>query len=446
MIADLLIRDGAIVHADKTQLEDIVVQGGKIHSIVPRGTAVQARSTVDAAGKFLLPGLVDAHVHLREPGLVHKEGFLTGTMAAAAGGVTTVMVMPTDKPITLTPRDFEDKRKMAEGQCFVDFALQAGLGADATHIPELVRLGAISFEVFLADVASELLVADGQSLLEVLDAAAAHEAVVGVTPGDHDVVTRRTAQIMKNATGNVDEFPPSRPPVSEALGVARACVAARETGARIHLRQVSCAAAASVVAAFRPLANISAEVTPHNLLLDESELRRQGPFAKVAPPLRPRSDLEAMQRALRDGIVDIVATDHAPHLQKEKEKGADNIWAAPGGFPGLQTMFAALLVLVERKTISLNDLVRVACDSPARLFGLGGRKGTLAPGADADILVLDLSRSGRIANEDQHSKARVTPFNGMTHAGVLERVFLRGVEIAEEGKVSGSPRGRFIRP
>src|SRR5262245_40682488 len=247
MMFDLIIRGGWVVGRDATVRSDIAVADGKIEAVGPLGADIPSLSVLDASGLHILPGLVDAHVHLREPGLVHKEGFQTGTQAAAAGGVTTVMVMPTDDPLTLTPEEFESKRALAAGQCHVDFALQAGLGSDLDHIYRLAELGAISFELFLADVPPKILITDAEVLIRALARVSSAGAVAGITPGDHDVVTTRTVEIWQRARGLPEEFPPTRPPVSEALGVARACVAARETGARVHLRQISCAASVRVL-------------------------------------------------------------------------------------------------------------------------------------------------------------------------------------------------------
>ena len=442
---DLVIRSALAVHAEGQTACDLGVTDGQIVEVAPPGTLPVGRRTVEADGLHLLPGLVDSHVHLREPGIVHKEGFFSGTQAAAAGGVTTVMVMPTDKPVTMTAANFEDKRRLAAGQCHVDFALQAALGTDCSQVAELARLGAISFEVFLSDVPESFLVQDAESLLAALSAVAGVRAIAGITPGDHDIVRRRTEAIRARSNGAREDFPPTRPPISEALGIARACLAARETGARVHIRQVSCEAGVNALAALRVGALVTAEVTPHNLTLDATELLRHGPVAKVAPPLRPASDVMAMLAALRAGTVDIVATDHAPHLPAEKSLGDADIWKAPGGFAGLQTFLPVMLGLVGEGRITLSDLVRACATEPARIFGLPG-KGRIAVGADADLVLVDMKRSTTIRNEDQLSKAAQTPFAGRVVQGAPVQVFLRGIEIAREGRPCAGPVGKFLRP
>lgn len=443
---DLLIRGGDIVDANFSGRADLAVRDGRVAERLTPGAAAEARTTVDASGLLILPGLVDAHVHLREPGLTHKEDFETGTQAAAAGGVTTVMVMPTDDPLTLTPDQFAQKRELGERAAHVDFALQAGLGPDLRHVQGLADLGAVSFELFLADVSPAILTSDAETLLQALFEIARCGAIAGITPGDHDLVTRRTAAARAGSTGSRGDFPASRPPISEALGVARACLAAEETSARVHLRQVSCRRSLSVLRGLAARGDVSAEVTPHNLVLDESELLRQGPFAKVAPPLRSRDDVLAMQEALRDGTIGIVATDHAPHLPAEKEAGMNDIWKAPAGLPGLQTFLPVMLGLVEEGCLSFRDLVRTCCAEPARRFGLFPRKGAIRPGSDADLVLVHPDERFQIRNEDQYSKSRRTPFHGREVRGRPVRAYLAGTEIMRDGLVEGKPGGRFVRP
>jgi dihydroorotase len=441
---DLLIRGAMVVNSDRSRHFDIAIGQGRIVALLPPGSPASSVATVDATGLIAIPGLVDAHVHLREPGLVHKEGFASGTRAAAAGGVTTVMVMPTDRPVTFTPDDFEAKRELAQDQVFVDFALQAAVGRDPVHIRRLVDLGCVSFEIFLADVADEMLLSNAESFFIALSRIEQVGAIAGVTPGDHDVVVSRTAIARANGPAAAN-FPPSRPPLSEALGIARACVAAAETGARVHIRQLSCSAGLNVFEGLKSRARLSAEVMPHNLTLDDSELARQGVFAKVAPPLRPRADVDAVIGGLKRGTIDIVATDHAPHLPDEKQAGISDIWKAPGGLPGLQTFLPVMLSLVQDGVIGLQDLVRTSATRPADIFGLPF-KGRIEAGADADIVLLDLRQDFEIRNRDQLSKAAYTPFDGRIVKGAPVQIFLRGREIMKDGTVDTMPTGRFLKP
>lgn len=442
---DLLVRRGRVVTETGVREQSLAIENGRVVALISDGEEPAARKVIDAAGKLVLPGLVDSHVHFREPGLTHKEDFQSGSLAAAAGGVTTVMVMPTDNPLTLTPEDFEAKIALARDRCHVDYALQAGLGPDRRHVRALADLGAISFELFLSDLPPALLTDSAAALVLGLEAVRDVGGIAGVTPGD-DSLYRHAAEIARGEHGGAPQaFARARPPEAEALGVAQACIAASSTGARTHLRQISCAASLRVLQALRGT-TVTAEVTPHNLTLDEADFLRLGVVAKVAPPLRPQSDVTALRAALAAGALDVVATDHAPHHPDEKAAGATDIWKAPGGFPGVQTFLPLMLRLVDEGIIEQAALVRTCCAHPARLFGLYPRKGALQVGSDADLVIVDPGRPFTIRNRDQLSKARNVPFDGLTASASPILACLRGTVIMRDGQPTAPPIGEFLRP
>jgi dihydroorotase len=191
---------------------------------------------------------------------------------------------------------------------------------------------------------------------------------------------------------------------------------------------------------------ISAEVTPHNLLLTETDLEKQGPFATMVPPLRKPSDVESLWGALLDGTIDIVATDHAPHLPAEKEPGREDIWNAPCGIPGLQTFLPLMLNQVSKGVMTLSELIGTCSERPARLFGLYPRKGTLLPGSDADLVIVDPDREKAVENAEQLSKAAVTPFAGHVLRGWPVLTMVRGRVVMRDGKITGVPSGIFVKP
>lgn len=442
---DLLVRGGDVVSESGVRRRTIAIADGRVAAVLEQGEDAEAREVIDAAGKLVLPGLVDSHVHFRDPGLTHKEDFASGSRAAAAGGVTTVMVMPTDNPFTLTPEDFAAKRALAEGRVHVDVALQAGLGPDRSHVRALADLGAVSFEIFLSDLPPSLLTEDAAVLVRSLEAVRDVGGIAGVTPGN-DGLFRRAAEDARAACGgSLHAWPLSRPTAAEALGTAQACAAASIAGGRIHVRQVSCAASLKVLAAMRS-ERVTAEVTPHNLTLTEDDYLRLGAVAKVGPPLRPQDDVTALRAALAAGALDVVATDHAPHHPDEKAAGADDIWKAPGGFPGVQSFLPLMLRLVEQGVLDHAALVRTCAAMPARLFGLYPRKGALLAGSDADLIIVDPARPMTIRNADQLSKARAVPFDGLTVGASPVLACLRGRVIMRDSRPEGPPTGRFVRP
>lgn len=422
---DLVVEGGVVVEGEALRPRTLAVKDGKVAALLDPTDSPKTRETLSVAGCLLLPGLVDAHVHFREPGLTHKEDFDSGSSAAALGGVTTVMVMPTDAPMTQTLENFRHKKALAENRCRVDFALQVLLGPDPAQVPALARAGAVSFEIFLGLLGEGQKIADGKDLVTALEAVREAGGVAGITPYDDGLAAAA----------------PLLPPEIEAAGIARALCAQRIAGARVHLRQVSSALGLGALALGGH--GESCEVTPHNLWLTDEALARLGAAAKVVPPLRPQSDVLAMRAALADGRISIVATDHAPHAPSEKDVPLEQ---APGGFPGVQTMLPLLLKLVSEEVISYGGLLRVACEAPARIFGLYPRKGALRPGADADFVIVDPSRPMQIRNSGQASKAGRTPFDGWTAPATPVMTYLRGELVAREGTIVGPPHGRFLAP
>lgn len=442
---DLIIDGAAVASSCGLRSATIAIKDGKIAALSDSGAAMQAVERISAEGCIVLPGLIDVHVHFREPGLTHKEDFASGSAGAAVGGITSVMVMPTDKPMTTTPELFLEKRALAEGKSYVDFALQAGLGPDVSHVRALRDLGAISFEVFLADLTPPMLVATGEELSRCLRAVSDCGAVAGITPGDDSIVSAHTHTCVTGQIESRRAFLASRPPLAEALGLAKALVAANNLDTRIHIRQVSTAETLDVLRRFKR-AGVSAEVTPHNLLLEDLEVIRQGPKAKVTPPLRAHHHLLALQQGVRDGLIDMVATDHAPHLLEEKSAGEIDLWKAPGGFPGVQTLLPLMLYMVQHRLIDYSMLVKCCCEIPAKTFGLFPQKGSVQVGADADLVIIDPSKATTIRDEDQLSRARATPFHGWSIESSVKLTLLRGNVIARDGKLTGDPAGCFLRP
>jgi len=441
---DVLIAGAEVVSSSKRFWKSIGIKDGKIEALIDPGESAAARETIHADGQIVISGLVDSHVHFREPGLTHKEDFTSGSRAAAAGGVTTVLVMPTDNPVTVTPDQFLEKKQLAEGHCFVDYGLQVALGTELQFVRQLRDLGAVSFEVFMADLVPPILVDTARDLIAALAAVRSVDGVAGITPGDDSIVKALAEAEQRNHADDPLSFARSRPPIAEALGLARACLAVSETGVRAHIRQVSCRRSVDVLKALA-VPGLSSEVTPHNLALEETELVRQGPVAKVAPPLRSSDDVSAVRQALRDGFVRTVSTDHAPHTPEEKRAGNENIWKAPGGFPGVQTFLPVMLKLVGDGILSYCDLVRTCCEEPAKVFGLYPQKGSLMVGSDADLVLIDPNRSFTIREEDQQSKARLTPFQGWRAPASPALGLLRGRVIMRDGVPVGQPSGCFIR-
>ena len=438
---ETLIRGASVVNAEGLSRRDVGIASGKVVALITAGEAAEAGTVIDASGCFLLPGLVDAHAHLREPGLTHKEDFSSGTHAAALGGVTTVLDMPTDEPWTATAEQLADKMAIAEGRLHVDVGLQAVLSRDLSLIPRLLDRAPVSFELFTADVPDAFLFATLDNVAEALKAFAGVDTLIGISPGDQSILAGSTA---RDRSGTIAAFLDSRPPIAEANGIARALVAAASSEARIHVRQINSELGVETWSRLRGMADASVETTPQNLFFTAQDYETQGANLKASPPLRFAHDVDALRAALSAGLIDIVATDHAPHAPAEKAARYAAFADIPGGMPGLQTLLPTVLRLVEEGLIALPDVVRMCASNPAERFGLGRRKGRIATGHDADILILDPRQSSTIANADQVSRAGYTPFDGWTVQARLTSVFLRGREIVHDGRLAGPAHGKIV--
>ncbi|SAL29999.1 dihydroorotase [Caballeronia sordidicola] len=435
---DLVLRGAAIVESSGTVCADLCVTDGRVAALLDPETPAAAKAVRRVDGCYLLPGLVDAHVHLRDPGLTHKEDFESGTRAAAAGGVTTLLDMPTDDPWTDSVGTFVDKQRLAHGRLHVDVGLQVALRRDASDLQAIRALGPVSFEIFTADVPAAYLHDTQALLMRALELVKPLDTLACVSPGDQSILN-------SVAKGGIDAFLASRPPLAEATGIAKIILAAAEARTPVHVRQTNSALGIATYRRMRGLADVSIETTPQCLLFTAGDYATQGADLKASPPARAPEDRDALLAALRDGMIDMVATDHAPHTRAEKAAVYESFADIPGGMPGVQTLLATMLHFVASGDIDLPALVRMCSTNPARRFGIGNRKGSLARGHDADILVLDPRLDTHIAHADQLSRAGYTPFDGMRVPGRLTAVYLRGMLMHEHGRTAAmEPAGKVI--
>ena len=423
----------------------VVGDDGRIEALVEADARPHAEIVVDACGRLLFPGFIDAHVHMRDPGYPHKETFATGTLAAACGGVTTVMCMPNTDPPADSPGGIEAMRAAGEGTSLVDFTIQAMVTEDnIDDLPALWDEGVTSFEALLSDAPASMLL-DSDGLVRAAEAVALCGGVMGVYTGDRSLV----AAALDRLAGRTDfaAFAEARAPVGEAMGLARLIEAARATRARVVARQVCTARGFATIEAARredPALAVAAEVTPHHFHLDTSAIDRHGAFALMVPPLRDVEDRLAARRALRSGAADFVGSDHAPHAFEEKNRPSP--WEVPGGTPGLDTIVPATVDLAASGEIPWTQVAAVLCATPARLFGIADRKGRLAVGADGDLVLIDAELTRTVDAGSIRSRARRSPFEGTTLTGWPVLTVLRGRVIAEDGRYVGDrPRGRWLR-
>lgn len=441
-MVDLLIRGGTLVTPRHLFKADIGISDGQIAQILAPGHTCLARETIDADGLYVLPGLIDAHVHLREPGLVHKETIATGTRAAACGGVTTVLDMPNTVPPVVDADTLTDKGQLIEGQAQVDVGLFAALTpGSARELSRVIEAGCVGFKLFLGPTTGDLQAPGWGELLEVFTISAGTHIPMVVHAEEREVIEHWTPRTKSHG----DDYPQllaSRPEFGEVSATASVCRLAKCTGAAVHIAHVSLAEAVEVIGQAKAAGwPVTAETCPPYLFLTAEDFPRLGPTMKVLPPVRHQNDQDRLWYGLRSSVIDVVATDHAPHLASEK---AASLWDAPGGAPGVETLLPLMLEAVHQGRCSLSDIVRWCCANPAIIFGLQG-KGHLRPGAWADIVIVDLAKPWCIQAEELHSLSRSTPFAGLRGRGAPVATFLRGRLVARDGEPVGKPSGRWIR-
>lgn len=422
----LVVKGGTVVTASGEFLADVQVDGERIVAIDAGLRVGNDAEVIDARGCYVLPGVIDGHVHFREPGLEHKEDWQSGSRAAVFGGVTTVLEMPNTMPATATAAEVERKRGLAEGRSYSDFGLFGLFSLE--DLAGMAEAGVVGFKCFLGPTTGDLPPPDDGTLLEALAVAAS----LGLRVAFHcenDAIVRRTA-----------EQGQGRPIIAEVEAIQRIALFARETGARIHVCHLSSRDGLAMVEHWRGRGvDITCEVTPHHCFLTDNELTRVGGLAKINPPLRERGNGDALLDGLRRGAVDYVATDHSPHLPSEKLR--ENLWEAVSGFAGVET---SLRLFLTYGALTMPQLVRAMCEAPARVWGLYPRKGALEVGSDADLVVLDATAEGTIEAERLHGKNNLSPWIGWRTRGHVMATVVRGKVVVRENELAAEPSGRMV--
>ena len=450
--ADLAIR-GAIVISDGAYPRDVLIREGRISALVEAGAASAVRE-IDARGLLALPGMVDAHVHFNEPGRTDWEGWSSGSRAAAAGGTTTVLDMPLNSvPPVLDGASFDMKKAAAENASIVDFGLWGGLvDADPASLGELAERGAVGVKAFLCDSGvAEFPALHEQDLVPALRAAADAGLVVALHCEDETLVREATARVRGGGRHDAAAWVQSRPPLVEVRAVAAACAAAREAGARIHIVHVSAIEALGAVGAAREMGtDVTVETCPHYLTFDDDDLARHGAALKCAPPIRDARNRDGLWRAMLQGKIDFVASDHSPCSRELKAPG--DIFGAWGGVAGAQSLLSAVFSGVATHAGGALDMRKLAgfvvwrlAARPAKRFGLWPRKGTISQGSDADIVLFDPDREWTLDGAASQTRG-IDPYVGRSFRGKVVRTLVRGRTIYNERETVTNPaRGRFIR-
>jgi allantoinase len=447
---DLFLKNAQVVTEQEVFQGGVVVQGEKIAGLVRGNQEVEAAHVIDLKGKVLLPGVVDGHVHFNEPGREHWEGYRTGTMASAAGGVTSVLEMPLNStPPTINREMLEFKRQVVASQAVVDYGNWGGfVDNNLADLEAMNEQGVIGFKAFASASGVDFERLNDDLIYAGLDKMRAMGNLIGLH-AENEWVCAYLSQQLK-AAGRTDRasWYESRPPFAELETVQRASYWAKVTGGNLHIVHNSIADGIRAIALARQEGvHVTAETCPHYLFFDHQDFERIGPAAKCAPPIRSREDVEALWECVLDGLVDTIGSDHSPCSWDEKEKGMQDIWKAWGGISGVQLTLPVLFSEgVNKRGLSLPALARMLSYNPARLFGLYPQKGKIQPGADADLVVVDPAAEWTLTAEQLFYKNKFSAYVGSTFKGRVERTLVRGQTVFQDGQIVAEPGyGKLLR-
>ncbi|MCL2808731.1 MAG: dihydroorotase family protein [Treponema sp.] len=431
---DLIIKDGTIVTPEKTFKGDVAVKNGKIENLGNVKKTDTADEVYNAKGLHILPGIIDAHVHFRDPGLTEKEDFETGSLAAAMGGITMIADMPNVIPPTLSVEHLKNKINIASEKSYVDFAFFALLNNENTEqIEDLKLAGALGFKIFLGTSTGDIAAPSRVNLLRQMEEC----ACLGMRIGFHCETSELNdyyTNMFKNRESYIGEagilLNAARPVFSEALAIQTAICYAQYTKARIHIHHITSADGAKMTAdAKKKGIDITAETCPHYLFLNAKKN-----VQKVYPPIRDEIHRIRLWEAVKNGVIDMIASDHAPHTIAEKSLP---VWETPAGLCGVETSVPLMLNEINKGNLTLQKYVSLASEAPAKIWGIYPRKGNLFPGADGDITIVDMKQKKKILANELHSKSKTSPYDGTDVQGFPVATIIRGNFIMKDGCLTG---------
>lgn len=455
----MVIKNGNAYVDGRFQDADIIVNDGKIVAIVKPGEELPDAETVyDATGKNILPGLIDTHVHMREPGFTHKEDITTATMAAAAGGVTLAVDMPNVKPSTNSPERLIEHKALAATKSLVDFNHWPGPPQDLNDIPAMLDEGVLGIKVFMMNDTKrsyphmpELGILNDGHLYEIMKTCADNNAICAVHPHNQELMEwfEQNYFWSKGLTKPEDYAHCLRYGDSIIYDSAFATLLlfARSTGVHLHMLHLNTYLGCHMVKqAYEEGVDVSAEMNPPHFFITMDDVMKRGPY--VLGTWTPPKDQQEMWKTITEPELPfplMLATDHAPHHIEEKEIGWEDMWKAHGGAPYIQDYLALFLNAVNEGRITLERVVELSSVQPAKNFGFFPRKGVIAVGADADFAIVDMNAEKTISKDTSYSKCGYNPFEGWKVKGIPVCTIVRGNKVYENGEIVGKPGyGKFI--
>ena len=426
----------------------ILVEGERILAVAKPGEVPANATCEDFGNAALLPGLVDSHVHINEPGRADWEGFYTATQAAAAGGYTTLVDMPLNcVPATTNVGALEEKRRAALSRCWIDWAAWGGLVPDnREQIAELVRTGVAGFKCFLVHPGiEEFAMVSEQDLRQVLPIVAQSGLPLLVHAELGGPIEAASARLKDDDWSCYRTYLQSRPDEAERHAIELMLSLCREYGFRLHVVHLATGSALEILAAARAdgLA-VSVETCPHYLRIDAENIPDGATECKCAPPIRDKANRDQLWQGLKDGVIDMVVTDHSPCppvMKRQQEGDFRNAW---GGIASLSMALPVMWTEAEQRGFSLTHLVGWMAERPAWLAGCNSQKGRLAAGCDADFVVFDPEAEFTVTSDRLHHRHKISPYLGETLRGTVRRTYVRGTLVYRDGEFVGAPAGREV--
>lgn len=463
---DILLAGGRIVTGSATYDADVAIQGSRIVGLLDRSVRPQAKEVIDVSGKLVMPGVIDPHVHYRTRHSFNADTLDTVTASAAYGGMTSLFLFVGPIKGQSTERNtyatvdtsgvdaaefFEAVLKESENSAVIDYGFHCQVFPDpgvVKQIPRIMEFGISSFKLVMGYRRSRGMIMDDRLLANAMDLIQSHGCLAMVHAENGDIIEFLEDRFMAENRYGPDTFLASRPNLAEAEAVYRALTIAQTTGCPLYVVHVSAAEALRLVIEAKAQGQqVIAETCPQYLLLTEQDTREQGGLVKIAPPLRTAEDNAALWRGLRQGFITTIGSDHAAFDRERQKQAAATFAEVPYGLPGVETMMSLVHSEgVAKGRITLNQMVQALSENPARTFGIYPRKGSLAAGADADIVVFDPNLVWEVRGKDLHSRANYTPFEGWKLTGKPVLSLLRGKVLLKDDKLhQGTGSGQYLR-
>ena len=444
MIVDLVLSNSK-AYIDKAIVDcSLAIDEGKIFKIGREVSMPKADQKIDLKNLLVLPGLIDAHVHLRDEGKSYKEDFYTGTAAAAAGGITTVLDMPNNTPVTMSAETLRNRLRIAEKKILVNVGFYSEFPNELSEIEEIVTEGAVAFKLYMTEQIGGLNIDDDQALREAIQKVGELKVPLAVHAEDKILLKKAEQELKRAGRDDVRAYLKAHSEQVEVKAIRRLLNIAGQADTHVHFCHLTTENGLNAIIDGKKSGKpVTCEATPHHLMLSVDDLERCGTLALMMPPLRRKNHIEALWSGILNSQIDILGSDHAPHTIEEKT--ASSIWDVKVGIPGLESTLPLLLTMVKKGRLLLAHLVRLLSEKPAEIFNLKGRA-YLKEGNNADLVVVDLGKKYKIDASKFYSKAKYSPFDGWNVEGQPVKTFVNGRLIMDEQRiVEKAGSGEIIR-